>query len=506
VLGRSPECHIQVADPWISSMHALFERRGDQLWLVDLDSRNGTFVDGNRIAEQPVAPGMKLRFGRTSAEVRSQTAAIDRNGVLSDQRTVVRPISDIACEAPTSRPHEPSSITPLPQQMAARADTLRTPRSGSAISSHRSIAVLNEIGRTTLAPADTEDALRRVLSILAGTLMADRAGALLMDEHGAMVPLLSDPPDRLPEASGDVVDAMLRSRGGVLAVADAGDAPASPGGPSLPLTRSRICAPIWLDHRILGAFVLERAGTSKAFTAEDLELATLVGLHAALAVERSRTSARAQAADDARARLMRHVDAGFAARLLKPDAEGTDPLAPMVREDASVVAVALAGAGALATSRPASEIAARVLALQRALANAARAEGAAVDERLDAGLLVVFGLAQRRPEGPALALRCARAMLDRAEALEAAYDAPRLQLRIGVESGWVVAGNFGTTEHPDLRTLGDAVDTALRLAAEAAPGEALAGPGVSRRSRRAGDEPLEPRAGGTGALRRLGAR
>jgi class 3 adenylate cyclase len=95
-------------------------------------------------------------------------------------------------------------------------------------------------------------------------------------------------------------------------------------------------------------------------------------------------------------------------------------------------------------------------------------------------------------------------MFERADALEEGFDAPRLQLRIGVESGWVVAGNFGTPERPDLRTIGDAVDVALRLASEAAPGEALAGPGVSRRSRRAGDEPLEPRAGGTGALRRLG--
>ncbi|MGC3996591.1 MAG: FHA domain-containing protein [Anaeromyxobacter sp.] len=35
VLGRSPEAHFQVDDPWISSMHALFERRGDTFWVID---------------------------------------------------------------------------------------------------------------------------------------------------------------------------------------------------------------------------------------------------------------------------------------------------------------------------------------------------------------------------------------------------------------------------------------------------------------------------------------
>src|SRR5689334_17549877 len=89
VLGRSPECHVQVADPWISSMHALFERRGDQLWVVDLDSRNGTFVADERVHEAPVAPGARLRFGKTSAELRAQPEAAEPQALLSDQRTII---------------------------------------------------------------------------------------------------------------------------------------------------------------------------------------------------------------------------------------------------------------------------------------------------------------------------------------------------------------------------------------------------------------------------------
>jgi class 3 adenylate cyclase len=70
VLGRSPDCHLQVADPWISSMHALFERRGEELWVVDLESRNGTFVDDERVREAAIVAGSRLRFGKTSAELR----------------------------------------------------------------------------------------------------------------------------------------------------------------------------------------------------------------------------------------------------------------------------------------------------------------------------------------------------------------------------------------------------------------------------------------------------
>jgi FHA domain len=73
VLGRSPEAHLQVDDPWISSMHALFERRGGDVWVIDLESRNGTFVGEERVAEARLTAGLVLRFGRT--EVRVQVRA-----------------------------------------------------------------------------------------------------------------------------------------------------------------------------------------------------------------------------------------------------------------------------------------------------------------------------------------------------------------------------------------------------------------------------------------------
>jgi class 3 adenylate cyclase len=73
VVGRSEEAHLLIADPWISSMHAMFERRGDEIWVVDLDSRNGTFVGDERVTEGRVIDGAVVRFGRT--EVRLDAGA-----------------------------------------------------------------------------------------------------------------------------------------------------------------------------------------------------------------------------------------------------------------------------------------------------------------------------------------------------------------------------------------------------------------------------------------------
>jgi predicted component of type VI protein secretion system len=69
VVGRSPEAHLRIGDPWISSMHAMFERRDDGLWVVDLESRNGVFVGGERVSEARVPDGTVVRLGRTEVQV-----------------------------------------------------------------------------------------------------------------------------------------------------------------------------------------------------------------------------------------------------------------------------------------------------------------------------------------------------------------------------------------------------------------------------------------------------
>jgi pSer/pThr/pTyr-binding forkhead associated (FHA) protein len=79
VVGRSAEANIHIDDPWISNMHALIERRGVEIWVVDLGSRNGTYVDDLRVAEARVDPGTVLAFGQTRLELRKRTAASARD-------------------------------------------------------------------------------------------------------------------------------------------------------------------------------------------------------------------------------------------------------------------------------------------------------------------------------------------------------------------------------------------------------------------------------------------
>jgi DNA-binding CsgD family transcriptional regulator len=72
-LGADPANDLVLpADPTLSRLHAVLERYGAGWCVRDLDSRNGTFVNGQRVwRERPLHPGDELRVGATRLVYRS---------------------------------------------------------------------------------------------------------------------------------------------------------------------------------------------------------------------------------------------------------------------------------------------------------------------------------------------------------------------------------------------------------------------------------------------------
>ena len=65
VIGRAPECNIQLGDTNVSRRHAEIRPRGTGYALVDLGSTNGVRVNGLRVAEQVLIDGDEILIGNT---------------------------------------------------------------------------------------------------------------------------------------------------------------------------------------------------------------------------------------------------------------------------------------------------------------------------------------------------------------------------------------------------------------------------------------------------------
>lgn len=79
-IGRGSENDITIADPEASAVHAALEPLAGTWTVRDLTSRNGTFVNGERVlTERPLHRGDEIRIGRSRLVYRpeSSTSAID---------------------------------------------------------------------------------------------------------------------------------------------------------------------------------------------------------------------------------------------------------------------------------------------------------------------------------------------------------------------------------------------------------------------------------------------
>jgi hypothetical protein len=70
-VGRGDQNDLVLdGDEFASSRHARIEARGDGIWVQDLDSTNGTFVNGARVVgAERMSPGDVLRVGETDLRV-----------------------------------------------------------------------------------------------------------------------------------------------------------------------------------------------------------------------------------------------------------------------------------------------------------------------------------------------------------------------------------------------------------------------------------------------------
>jgi predicted component of type VI protein secretion system len=63
IFGRGTNCDVQIPVSSISRQHCEVNVAGDQVWVADLGSSNGTFVNNERVDEMRLTAGDRLVFG-----------------------------------------------------------------------------------------------------------------------------------------------------------------------------------------------------------------------------------------------------------------------------------------------------------------------------------------------------------------------------------------------------------------------------------------------------------
>lgn len=111
VIGRLPQCDIQIDNLAVSGQHAVISKKRNKLVIKDLDSTNGTYINGQRVIEEQVLGNTDIvEIGKYKLKYVDQDAAPDKS-VMIEKTVLVQSLKDKA--KPTSKiKSEPEVIKP----------------------------------------------------------------------------------------------------------------------------------------------------------------------------------------------------------------------------------------------------------------------------------------------------------------------------------------------------------------------------------------------------------
>ena len=70
LIGRSPEADVQLDDSCVSRQHCEIDEMNGKPLVRDLDSKNGTFINGEAVKQAVVRPDDRITLGRISLRAR----------------------------------------------------------------------------------------------------------------------------------------------------------------------------------------------------------------------------------------------------------------------------------------------------------------------------------------------------------------------------------------------------------------------------------------------------
>ncbi len=465
VIGREPKCDVPLDDARVSRRHALVSLQGGTATLVDLGSRNGTYLNGKQIAQTPasLAPGDVLKIGDFTLIV---TAEHDIPFAAGAQAEVMRevlqkpPVDVVAGAVPAAGATRELSVEGLRFELGKKT---------------RVLGLFYELSRTLGSVFSLADVHAKVIGILMQVTPAARVVIFQAADHGEMRLAASQVRGGPVTGPGDVVaeplrvsktvfDKVAKQRLSVLLENTALESSLLPASLRVNQTHSVMAAPVVGRRGMLGAIYVDQQDVQQSFSSDDLDLLNAVAVQTGIAIETVRTYDALQREAKAREKYERFLPQQLVDDvMLDPNKEiipgGT-------RQIISVLFADLRGFTTLSEANPPEVVVALLNRFFTLMSEVIFRHGGTLDKYIGDGVLALFGAPYSIERDAVKAVRAAidmqRAMVVMNRELAAAGQ-PEVGVGIGINTGPAIVGFIGSDTRLDYTAIGDTVNTAARL-------------------------------------------
>lgn len=171
-LGRGAECTLMLGDALCSRVHAVISFENGAWWIRDARSRNGTFVNGQKIEEAALGDGHRLRVGSTEFLFHQ-----------SEQPPTVGPLTDLNLTQTLIKDTRVGAADSQPFSIAAIRDSEQS----------KELLLLYQLCIRLLGCGDPNELMRVSLDLLRERTEASVAGFLWISDDGKLKPKLVVP-------------------------------------------------------------------------------------------------------------------------------------------------------------------------------------------------------------------------------------------------------------------------------------------------------------------------
>lgn len=289
-LGRSARNDLCIPDPFASRVHAEVRREGEEYFLQDLGSANGTLYNGGSVEGTiPLTSGGRIQIGETEIvfddgtyhSSMGATMITDNSASSLPEATIALASGDRttsglleAIEGARTKPERT-----VAQQVAREGDLL---------------ALISKVGITLLASSTLDETLEQIVSLVFEAVPADRCLLMMRDEGSEeMRVAVARLRDRVGEVgeirvSRNVMDEVVM-RGKSVLTSDAQHDPRFASGTMvLQGVRSVLAVPLGVSEKVFGIIYADSPIAEGKFNEDHLKVLTTLASVAAIRVENAR--------------------------------------------------------------------------------------------------------------------------------------------------------------------------------------------------------------------------
>ncbi len=281
-IGRDPNNVVAISDPSVSRKHCLLRREGDgRFQIADLDSRNGTVVNGVTVKEHWLRHGDEIATGDS----------VFLFLVEEDDRVLPASRVEFDDRKPTA---ETRVINPKDVVYLQPDRLLRELPSGSPLA--RNLSALLKISRVVHAIRDLEELQAQLLDLIFEVVPAGRGAILLGDGANSEFSSLyartrQAGQHQLVRVSRTVAHHVLKENVAILGVdIAASDALRDVESLAVSEVRSLLCVPLSVFDRTIGCIYLDSTTSVNRFHEDHLQLMAAIAGISAVALDNARRS------------------------------------------------------------------------------------------------------------------------------------------------------------------------------------------------------------------------